>query len=219
MQPTFYIIYKTTNLVNGKIYIGKHVTDNIDDGYLGSGSILRRAISKYGVENFQRQVLHVFDTEEEMNAKERELVTEDFVLQESNYNLNVGGTGGWSYVNRTGQNVGFAYINERGLNNSAGQNLKASNRHKELLDTDPDYRDSWKANHAKAMSSMPGTFTGRKHTEETKAKMSGPRPGVAGKNNSQFGTRWITNGQQSKKISAEAEIPEGWQAGRKMKLR
>lgn len=216
MQPTFYIIYKTTNLVNGKIYIGKHITKDIDDEYLGSGSILRQAISKYGIENFQRHVLHIFNTEEEMNAKERELVTEEFVLQDSNYNLNVGGSGGWSYVNRTGQNIGFSYINEHGLNNSVGQNLKASNRHKELLETDPEYYAAWKSNHANAMASMPGTFTGRNHTEETKAKMSGPRPHVTGKNNSQFGTRWITNGQQSKKISASVEIPSGWKAGRKM---
>jgi len=50
------IIYKTTNLVNGKIYVGKHYS-SADDGYLGSGSKLNEDIKKYGKENFKREIL------------------------------------------------------------------------------------------------------------------------------------------------------------------
>ena len=46
-----WIIYKTTCTVNNKIYIGQHKTDNIDDGYIGSGKLITSAIKKYGKKN------------------------------------------------------------------------------------------------------------------------------------------------------------------------
>jgi group I intron endonuclease len=90
----FHIIYKTTNIINGKIYIGAHSTINIDDGYLGSGKYLVRAIEKYGRENFSREVLFIFDTKEEMFQKEREIVCEEFIEENNTYNLKIGGSGG-----------------------------------------------------------------------------------------------------------------------------
>ena len=70
-----YIIYKTTNLKNNKIYIGKHQTENINDTYLGSGIALEKAIKRYSKQNFKKEILFVFNTETEMNEKEKELVT------------------------------------------------------------------------------------------------------------------------------------------------
>lgn len=96
---TYYIIYQTTNKINGKIYVGKHKTNNLDDGYLGSGKYLNNAIAKYGVENFERKILFFCESEDEMNAKEKEIVNEDFVARNDTYNLKVGGEGGWDFVN------------------------------------------------------------------------------------------------------------------------
>ena len=52
----FYLIYKTTNLINNKVYIGSHRTSNIKDNYLGSGTLLKQAIKKYGKNNFEFKV-------------------------------------------------------------------------------------------------------------------------------------------------------------------
>lgn len=68
---TYHYIYKITNLINGKIYIGQHTTSNLDDGYIGSGKILIRAIKKYGVENFRKEIQGFYEDIDELNYMER----------------------------------------------------------------------------------------------------------------------------------------------------
>lgn len=97
-----YTVYKITNNINGKIYIGKHQTKNLNDSYMGSGKILLQSIEKYGVENFKKEILFQFDNEADMNAKEAEIVTEEFCLREDTYNLCPGGNGGFGYINNAG---------------------------------------------------------------------------------------------------------------------
>jgi hypothetical protein len=86
-----YTIYKTTNLVNGKYYIGKHITKDPYDSYLGSGERLQYALKKYGKHNFIKDVLYIFDEEWKMELAERILVVVD---RETNYNIARGGQGG-----------------------------------------------------------------------------------------------------------------------------
>lgn len=97
----YYTIYKTTNMLNGKFYIGKHQTLKPDDGYFGSGKSILMAIKKYGKENFKKEILFVFDNEDDMNAKEKELINEEFVLREDTYNLGIGGEGGAHFKGRS----------------------------------------------------------------------------------------------------------------------
>lgn len=95
-----YTIYKITNIINNKYYIGMHQTENINDNYMGSGKLIKRAIQKYGIENFKKEILYIFDNEKDMKNKEKELI----VLDEMSYNLCDGGKGGFGYINRTGLN-------------------------------------------------------------------------------------------------------------------
>ncbi len=53
----FYYIYQITNMVNAKIYVGVHKTSNLNDGYMGSGKIIRSAMEKHGISNFSKDIL------------------------------------------------------------------------------------------------------------------------------------------------------------------
>ena len=74
-----------------KKYRGCHVTKNIEDGYLGSGTYFKKAVNKYGKENFSKKILLICDTLEEMIEKEAEYVNEEWVNNPNTYNLQTGG--------------------------------------------------------------------------------------------------------------------------------
>ena len=101
-----YIVYKTINLVNKKVYIGVHRTNNPDifDGYLGCGLTTRsvnyykksnipfhRAVIKYGIQNFVRNTLKVFDNMDDALLYEAKIVTDDFIKSQHTYNATPGG--------------------------------------------------------------------------------------------------------------------------------
>ena len=96
------IIYKTTNLINGKFYVGKDERNKPD--YLGSGINLNRAIKKYGKENFIKEVLEVCSTREELIEREKYWIKET-KAQELGYNIADGGWGGNTYDEETKQRV------------------------------------------------------------------------------------------------------------------
>jgi len=91
----YYTIYKITNIINEKIYIGVHKTDNLNDNYYGSGKILQQAIQKYGIENFKKEILYLCDSENDMYELEELIVDNDFLIQENVYNIKCGGMGGF----------------------------------------------------------------------------------------------------------------------------
>ena len=90
----YYFVYRTTNLVNGKYYIGCHQTDNINDGYLGSGKCLKYAIKKYGASNFTKEIIQFTETKEDMLLLEKSMITKEIIDDELSYNLKFGGSGG-----------------------------------------------------------------------------------------------------------------------------
>ena len=94
----FYYIYETTNLINGKKYRGKHSSKKEKSStYIGSGTILHKAIKKYGKENFICEILEYFNTDAEALIAERDVyVTEEWISRPDVYNLMPGGYGGQS---------------------------------------------------------------------------------------------------------------------------
>jgi group I intron endonuclease len=85
------VIYKTTNLLNGKFYIGKDEKNN--PNYLGSGLYLKRAVKKYGIESFKKEIIEICPTREELNIREKYWI-ETLSATTTGYNIAEGGTGG-----------------------------------------------------------------------------------------------------------------------------
>ena len=144
----YHFVYQTTNTVNGKLYVGKRSTDVLDDGYLGSGKLLKHAIAKYGRPQFTRTILHMCETETLAYLCEKSIVTQEFVDREDTYNLKLGGdlNGGLSgfhmpqtHRDRIGNsNRGRKFSSERRLRMSIGQTGKKQNmsheRKQQLVD-------------------------------------------------------------------------------------
>jgi len=93
-----WIVYETTNKVNGKKYVGVHKQDGEEfDGYLGSGKYLSNAIKKHGEDAFERRTLFSYDDEDAAYIKESEIVTEEWCGRSDTYNIKVGGSGGFPH--------------------------------------------------------------------------------------------------------------------------
>jgi len=92
-KKKYHFIYKTTNTITGKYYIGMHSTNNLNDGYLGSGRRLRYSINKYGADVHHREILEYCNSRDELSKRESELVTEYELRRKECLNLIKGGSG------------------------------------------------------------------------------------------------------------------------------
>ena len=110
-----HIVYKTTNLINGRWYIGVHKLSYRPETYYGSGDLILAAIEKHGRSNFSRETLHTYNTPEEAYTKEAELVTDEVVKDRMSYNIRLGGEGGWERHGNTNKII---------VKNKEGKRLK-----------------------------------------------------------------------------------------------
>jgi hypothetical protein len=208
----YYLVYKITNSENNKYYVGAHKTLDKNDGYMGSGKYLKRAIEKYGEECFKKEILHECDTESEMWEKEKELVE----IGSHTYNLKEGGFGGFDHVNipefrekkRIAGLKGSMALKKKLLNPEFKTAFceKQSTLHKERF-----------LKHPEQFSHLRYDWTGKTHKESSIKKMKethSKNEHQKGSKNSMYGKMWITNGSESTRIMKNELIPHGWQKGR-----
>lgn len=206
-------------MMTGKIYLGVHGTDDIDDGYLGSGKFLLLAIKKYGKENFVRQVIHIFDDEEIAYALEKEVVDQKFILRKDVYNCTFGGRSGGKRV-----------LTEKGLKNlrNAGRKAQAIACPKRLKDLkDPIFKEKY----GTRISNGLNRYHSKRISQGIKIVRSGPacekqsktmkeRGYLKGVNNPGYGTRLVYNdklrkNKRVKKEDFDAYLEKGWFPGMK----
>ena len=206
-QKTIHYLYKTTCLVTGRWYIGMHSTNNLNDGYMGSGRRLRRSIRKYGESNHKKEILEFFDNRKLLIKTEKNAITNNMIGDPMCMNLMSGGTGG--------------FISEEQQKHRSSCAGKAN---AEKLKTDVEYFKAFSERASKIMienhklgKMRHDTFKGRTHSDETKFKISETKRGQGnGSNNSQYGSCWITNKVENRKIKRGDLIPEGFRLGRKI---
>ena len=186
-------IYKITNNINGKLYIGKHSKDNLDDGYMGSGILIKKAITKYGIENFTKEYLAFCDNEDTLNYLEKFYIKK-YKAREVGYNLTDGGDGQLG-VPRAGQNVGmYGKHHSEETKQKIGEALKGKKR------------KPFSKEHKKRISVA---LSNRVVSEETKQKISEARKGIIspmkGKHHSIETKNKISKSNSGKHLSEESK--------------
>lgn len=197
-EKKYHYIYKITCLKNSRYYIGMHSTDNLNDGYMGGGKIIKNSVKKHGKDAHKKEILEFLEDREALKNREIHLVNEELLNDPMCMNLQPGGGGG--------------IINQKHLKDFC----EAGNRvFREKL-KDENYRNEFKrkaeANLKKASAKAKelyesgayrlDTFKGKKHTPEALEKMR--NADRLGEKNSQFGTYWIYHPEfGSKKIKSE----------------
>lgn len=211
-----FITYKTICTVTGNYYIGSHKQDR-DDDYLGSGKELNDSILRYGRDNHYRITIAEFEDRqssielEHLLIKEARTVDEIHLLNKSN------GGQSFDFINNSGKNL--YEITPENLKVRC-QNLKRGRQTQFENYCNPTYMEQYSTRISNSLKeyykSHNGSFKGKKHNEETKQKISEKMYGKGtGKNNSQYGTFWITDGCINKKWRQDkGELPDGFYKGR-----
>lgn len=118
-------IYRITNLINGKTYIGQHQYKNINDRYMGSGTLLKRAKKKHGISNFKKEIIcKGIKCKRTINVLEKWLIKREKCLGKSEYNSTSGGKKYWRHSKEIRQKITNSLI---GNKRAEGKNLNNKN--------------------------------------------------------------------------------------------
>lgn len=208
----YHYIYRTTCKITGKYYIGMHSTDNLEDGYLGSGKLLWYSIRKHGKDKHEAKILEFLPTRKKLADREYQLITEELIEDKMCMNISSGGTG---------------FTTEQ-AKHAAKKSLETCNS---LRKTDPEWAKNVSLKQSASLKKQYESgsrrggkwgkdWTGKKLTNEHKSKIGKANSKKqSGSKNSQYGTCWINLNGISKKIKKEKlddALSEGWFRGRKI---
>jgi len=162
----YYYLYEVTNLVNGKTYIGQHITDDLEDGYLGSGKALKSAIKKYGRDKFKKEILVFANGPTSLNFMERCMVPLWWAELPNNYNMMEGGHNGARMSAEARKKISLGRKGKKYGPMPEAQRLAMSQR---LKGKQPD--------HLAKLVKEKHPRIGKKHSEEAKVKMAASKLG------------------------------------------
>ena len=285
-EKKYHYIYKTTCSLTKRYYYGMHSTNNLNDGYLGSGSELSKSIKRYGREIHSKKILEYLLNRKELKEREIKIISKKILQDPLCMNLSKGngsdfGLGLVTVKDKNGKTFSVSINDSRYLSGELVYHLKGKvtvkdkngktfsvsindsrylsgelvhnfKGHVTVKDkngktfnvsiNDSRYLSGELVHNFKGMlnvknkngnifsvsnndprylsGELVGIWKGQKHSKETIEKMKLSQQGKQkGYKNSQFDTCWITNGKQNKKIKKEGLIPNGWELGRKIKLK
>lgn len=175
-------VYRITNLINGKTYIGQHTVRTnrtiTSDTYMGSGKVLHLAFKKYGIENFKKDILVSGEfTKDEIDKLEIEYIKNERAIGKAEYNLASGGNGG--------DTSKFIDYDSESYHKHLSDGVKKAFAEGRMT--------GWKKHNTKGMA-------GKHFSEETKQKM---RESHLGEKNSQYGKK---QSDETKRKKREARL-------------
>jgi hypothetical protein len=186
-----------------------HSTDDLDDGYFGSGKIITASIKKHGKEKHTKEILEFLPSREALKLREKELVNEELLGDKLCLNLRLGGEGGGGFSSEE-HRVKF-------ISSSRTASLKGTLKAKQIA------LKARETMRRRGTETFPPRcdWTGKKHSAETIIKMSKTMSmRHQGEKNPSYGTCWVTNGIESIKIKKDdlsVYLSNGYKAGRIIK--
>ena len=174
-----YYIYRITNKINGKTYVGQHKYKDLNDNYMGSGKLIRRAQKKYGMENFEKEILYSrIQYKETADDMEKFAIAKERALGKAEYNIADGGQGGALRKGKTPWNKGKCHSEE------TKRKISETNKGKSAWNKGKHLSEEQKKHLSEINTGSNNPNYGRhyKHSEETRQKISDVMKGKSAHN-------------------------------------
>lgn len=167
-----YYIYRITNLINGKTYIGQHKYKKLDDSYMGSGVYLAQAKKKYGIENFKKEILYSrIQYRETADDMERFAIAKERAIGKAEYNIASGGKVIDGFI-RSEEYRRKQSESHKNISNDTRKKMSKSHKGKSPANKGKPMSEEQKKKLSEAHKGKSSWIKGKHHSEETKRKLS-----------------------------------------------